>query len=50
MNRRGECCPACGSEAIVYFSSLMKKMCHDCREEWEWKLKENQKPLVVYQR
>lgn len=45
-----ECCPSCLSTRLMAFSSLNYKKCGDCGFEIEWKLKENQKPLVKYQR
>ena len=45
-----ERCPNCNSSKIASFSSLQKKLCTNCRLELDWKLKENQKPLIKYQR
>jgi hypothetical protein len=50
MNTRDDVCPKCNSCAIVYFSSLRYKKCGACKHEWPWELKENQEPLVKYQR
>jgi hypothetical protein len=50
MNNAGDKCPFCGCCAVVRFSSLNYKKCGDCLEEWPWELKENQQPLIKYQR
>ena len=45
-----ERCPNCNSFKIASFSSLQEKLCTDCGTKLDWKLKENQKPLIKYQR
>lgn len=44
-----ERCPICNG-ALLMFRSLNKKCCVDCRTEFDWQLKPNQKPLIQYQR
>lgn len=43
-------CPKCQSTRLALFSSLNYKMCTKCGEKIEWKLAENQKPLIQHQR
>jgi Zn finger protein HypA/HybF involved in hydrogenase expression len=43
-------CPKCNSSKLASFSSLNYKQCTSCQELIPWKLEENQKPLIQYQR
>jgi protein-arginine kinase activator protein McsA len=44
-----ERCPKCNG-ALLHFRSMNKKCCSDCRTEFDWHLKENQRPLIQHQR
>jgi len=43
-------CPKCQSTRLALFSSFNYKMCTKCGERIEWRLGENQKPLIQHQR
>lgn len=40
-------CPHCGSDAVVTLRSLNKKICSDCKEEYDWNLDPGQKVLLA---
>ena len=43
-------CPNCNSSKLANFSSLNYRQCTKCQTKIPWKLEENQKPIVQYQR
>lgn len=40
----------CCNAPFVAFRSFNMKMCADCREEYDWYLKQGQKPLITSSR
>lgn len=40
-------CRHCGSPSIVRLSSIDKKICADCKQYTEWKLKANQQSVLI---
>lgn len=47
--KQAEGTPCCQAP-IVHYRSLNKKVCADCGQEFEWPLKEGQKPLIKHTR
>jgi hypothetical protein len=43
-------CPKCGFDVYTRYASLNKKRCQRCYHEWDWQLKDGQKPLIQHQR
>lgn len=37
-------CPVCGERMVLLFS-LNKKLCCNCKQEYDWELDEGQKPV-----
>lgn len=37
---------SCQCRALVKLPSMNKKICADCKKEYEWKLEPDQKPLI----
>jgi hypothetical protein len=46
---QNNCCTNCGASMLL-LSSLCKKICVDCKIEYEWNLKTNQQHLIKHQR
>ena len=42
-----EVCPVCGEKGIVPLPSMNKKACFCCHREFEWKLKDGQKSILI---
>ena len=42
-------CPFC-NYSLLRFSSLQIKTCEHCNIDFKWELKENQYPIIKYQR
>ena len=42
-----EKCPCCGEYGIVQLPSMNKKICTGCKAEFDWKLKSNQKSVLI---
>lgn len=44
-----EFCPKCKAPLILY-RSFHKKVCYDCKIEYDWQLKDGQKYLIQHTR
>ncbi len=43
-------CTNCGSTKLLSYSSLQYRQCVSCGSRLDWKLQENEQPLVKHQR